>query len=148
VYAYLQENGTPYYIGKGKGNRAYNKHKNITVPTNRSRIVFLETNLTQVGACAIERRMIKWYGRKDLVIGILLNRTAGGDGTSEKAPWNKGKKLPFVPKSAAHKQSMVAAWIRRKQEGKVIQQSTRDASMTTRRKEYTFIHNSRIMNIK
>lgn len=79
TYAYLREDGTPYYIGKGSGRRVYKKHSVFIPPENR--IIFLKKNISEEEAYKHEIYMIAIFGRKDLGTGILRNKTDGGDGT-------------------------------------------------------------------
>jgi hypothetical protein len=89
VYAYLRSKdslvakaGTPYYIGKGRGDRAYIQHTSIAkTPKDKNFIVILENNLSEIGAYAIERRLIRFWGRKHKdPNGILYNLANGGQG--------------------------------------------------------------------
>lgn len=82
IYAYVRKDRSPYYIGKGTGRRAFAPHgKHIAVPRDRSRIIIMERNLSEIGAIALERRYISWYGKKSNG-GTLRNLTDGGEGMS------------------------------------------------------------------
>lgn len=84
VYAYLREDNTPYYIGKGVGNRYKDLH-NVAVPPIE-RIKFIKENLTDQEAISLEIELIAKYGRKDLGLGILRNLTDGGEGMLNPSP--------------------------------------------------------------
>jgi hypothetical protein len=81
TYAYLREDGTPYYIGKGKGARIYKKsNRCCPPPKDKSNIIILKKNLTEEEAFRHEVYMIAVFGRKDLGTGTLRNLTDGGEG--------------------------------------------------------------------
>jgi hypothetical protein len=82
TYAYLRDDGSPYYIGKGSGKRAWTRHPGCaaTKPADRSKILILKKGLTEEEAFQHERYMIYVFGRRDLGTGILRNQTNGGTG--------------------------------------------------------------------
>jgi hypothetical protein len=89
VYLYIRENstkhgeaGTPYYVGKGKGMRAFNRHHRVHTPKNPSMIVFVGRDLSETAAHALEIETIAKYGRIDNGTGCLANLTDGGEGQS------------------------------------------------------------------
>ena len=83
TYAYLREDRTPYYIGKGTGKRIYSTNRNgLKPPKDKSKIIFLKQNLTEEEAFKHEKYMIAVFGRIDIGTGILRNLTDGGEGAS------------------------------------------------------------------
>lgn len=89
VYFYLRSKdsetakaGTPYYVGKGKCGRYKDKRRTVSLPNDKSNIIFVEENLTELQAFILERYYIRWFGRVDNRTGILHNKTDGGDGVS------------------------------------------------------------------
>ncbi len=81
VYLFLRKDGTPYYVGKGHGKRAFDESR-TRHPKDLSRVQVVEADLSEVAAFELEKRLIAQYGRKDAGTGILRNRTNGGDGTA------------------------------------------------------------------
>ena len=124
TYAYLREDGTPYYIGKGKKLRLYSKsRKGVKPPKDKSRIIFLKQNLTEEEAFKHEIYMINVFGRKDLETGILHNRTDGGEGASNPSQEVIEKRASYIkgiPRSEKVRKKMSAS-----HKGKVMSKESR-----------------------
>lgn len=104
TYAYLREDGTPYYIGKGQKNRAFMKSSGeVRPPKDKSRVIFLKQNLTEEEAFNHEKYMIAVFGRKDLMTGILRNKTDGGEGSSGLIHSEETKKIMSEAKKGKSK---------------------------------------------
>jgi hypothetical protein len=125
TYAYLREDNTPYYIGKGKEDRIYSKQKNIKPPKDKSRVIYLKQNLTEEEAFKHEIYMIFILGRKDLGTGILHNRTNGGEGASGCIPSEETKRKL----SEANKGKILSEETRKKigeaSKGKTVSEETK-----------------------
>ena len=115
VYAYLREDGTPYYIGKGKDDRIDRKrtHGRVKLPPKERR-VFLFSDISEEEALEKEVQLISQYGRKDIDDGgILYNLTLGGEGISGHAhseetrkKMSESHKGKSCPKSEEHRKKL------------------------------------------
>lgn len=89
---HLRKNGTPFYIGKGRGRRAISKNRNAWwknvvkkeyPDTLKPEVVFLRTGLDEETALGVEKFWISVFGREDTdEDGILINLCDGGRGSS------------------------------------------------------------------
>jgi hypothetical protein len=122
TYAWLREDKTPYYVGKGIGNRAYRSHKrgdNYMSAPSRDRIIFLKKNLTEFDAYKHENYIISILGIKEDG-GILINMSYGGEGSSGRKTSeyciqrtkevNTGKKLTEEHKKKVSQQVSQRRW--------------------------------------
>jgi hypothetical protein len=86
VYLHIKNTtGEPFYIGKGKRYRYYdkygrNKHWHNTVNKYGFDVILLEDCLSEKDAYEKEKYWINRIGRKDLNKGPLVNLNAGGEG--------------------------------------------------------------------
>lgn len=122
TYAWLREDRTPYYVGKGIDNRAYCPHRRgdtYMSPPPKDRVIFLKENLTEFDAYKHENYIITILGLKSEG-GILINMSYGGEGsfgrvlseeTKEKIRQkNKNKKLTKEQKELISKQVSQRRW--------------------------------------
>ena len=81
VYAHLRHGDLlPYYIGKGKGKRAWERMgRRLPVPIDKNRVKILADNLTEDEALELEKELIASYGREINGSGILFNISKGGE---------------------------------------------------------------------
>ena len=101
-YLWLRLDGSPYYVGKGKGDRAFTSRKHeVHCPDNRARILVFPM-AREAEAFESEIALIELFGRKDLGTGCLRNLTDGGDGPSG-----------WVPSEESRRRMMVAAKARK-----------------------------------
>lgn len=92
VYAHLKVDGTPFYVGKGRGKRAYSKSMRsswwkhqVQKLGNFPSVVLLAENLTEIDAHNVEKYWIALWGRRNVHPGgILINLTDGGEGCAGK----------------------------------------------------------------
>jgi hypothetical protein len=89
VYQYLRsckskhgDIGTPYYIGKGSSKRLRCLSHCVSVPIDKKQTQIILGNMNEADAFQLEMLLIHLYGRIDLGVGILRNKTFGGDGAS------------------------------------------------------------------
>jgi len=90
TYEYRRLDESPYYVGKGYGNRVYHSVPGHRPPNDHSRIRIMYWP-DEATAFAYERYLIDFWGRKDNGTGILRNLSDGGEGSSNPSPKTRKK---------------------------------------------------------
>jgi hypothetical protein len=130
VYAWLRQCGTPFYVGKGRGDRAYvYKRQNpifdrivkkMRGAGHEPTIVKWIEGICETDAFCLEQSYIRLFGRIDDRTGVLANMTAGGGGTSGKvvsletrarqSASLKGKSPPLATRNAVAAANKTREW--------------------------------------
>lgn len=118
-YLMLHPDGTPYYAGAGKGNRANPKHKRFAgvcvdeqafTQTGKRTLVIITEHGDKATAFAHEEKLIQQYGRIDLGTGTLRNRTAGLGSKGMLFPASRSEKIAQAQRgrsmAPAHREAM------------------------------------------
>lgn len=97
AYVYRDEDGIPFYVGKGTKHRAYdhlkrpgsnffgNKLKKMLLENKQPDIEIINA-INEDHAYFLEECLIQVFGRRDLGTGTLCNLTSGGDGIRNISP--------------------------------------------------------------
>ena len=108
VYLHCKPDGTPFYVGKGKGNRAYNLspkarknnwHERIVKKYGKENIIIKILCYTWDEAEALRLEQVCIWILRDYLCYVLVNMTDGGEGVSGshanlgKTSHRKGKHL-------------------------------------------------------
>jgi len=86
VYAHYnnEHDEFPFYVGKGKGNRAYNSTTRSDVWKQKASaglvVKIVKDALTEEEAYSLESQLIEQYGRERHTNGKLVNISSGGYG--------------------------------------------------------------------
>lgn len=75
------EAGSPYYIGKGSGRRAWSNNRLAKPPQDPTHIHVISKDMNEPDALQLEMLLICQYGRIDRGDGCLWNRSDGGEFT-------------------------------------------------------------------
>lgn len=101
VYVYLRKDGTPFYVGKGKENRAFQKHHNVSEMPTKDRIVIIKDHISDREAKDLEIKLIAQHGRLDIGTGILENKNFGGAGG------DNSKFIDYEKASTSHRNNVI-----------------------------------------
>jgi NUMOD3 motif len=133
VYGYTREDGSYYYIGKGRGTRKTDGHygrkgKYISKPRDRTYIVTISDNMTEADAFQLEMLLIHLHGKISDGTGILRNVTDGGEGASGHRHSDSTKAKIGRPKSAEERERISQAL-----KGKPLSEETKAKMSASRR---------------